>query len=225
MIKTTIKFLLGIFLIAALAVPLFYVGRGYFFGAKTISQLLTENKELKQAITSLTAEDQIGYAKVLSQWTEDGNLFTTIRFVETARDNKLEKIIEKEYTVKGNMVHFDALIVKFSDKMVMDGKAKSLYLWRRIYSEKTAPEDGFTIEQQGGEPKRYSDLFAKLHIKEKKLFWENIWSLADDNERLKEYGITAIYGNVIYSRVKPGLIYVFKISPSGQVWPEVVPEI
>ncbi len=225
MIKTTIRFLFGIVFVAILAIPTFYLGRGFFLGAKTISQLLTENKELKQAITSLTAEDQIGYAKVISQQSEDGNLFTTIKFVETARDNKLEKIVEKEYTVQGDVVHFDALIVKFSAKMVLDGKEKSLYLWRRIYGEKTAPGEGFVMEQQGGEPKRYGDMLAKLHIKERKLFWENIWSLANDGERLKEYGITAIYGNVIYSQVKPGLIYVFKINATGQVWPEVVPEI
>jgi hypothetical protein len=156
-IRKTIKILLSVFLIAVFAVPAFYFGRGYFFGARTISQLLTENKELKRAVTSLTAEDQIGYAKVISQRTEQGQLFTTIKFVETARDNKLEKIIEKEYTVQGDIVHFDALIVKFSEKLVLDGKAKSLYLWRRIYGEKTAPDQGFAIEQQGGEPERYRD--------------------------------------------------------------------
>lgn len=225
MIKNAIKILFSIFLIAVLAVPAFYFGRGYFFGARTISQLLTENKELKRAVTSLTAEDQIGYAKVISQSTEQGQLFTTIKFVETARDNKLEKIIEKEYTVEGDIVHFDALIVKFPEKMVLDGKAKSLYLWRRIYGEKMSPKDGFVIEQQGGEPVRYRDIFAKLRVKERKLFWENIWSLANDNERLREYGIIAIYGNVVYTRLRPGLIYVFKISATGQVWPEVVPDI
>jgi hypothetical protein len=224
-IRKTIKILLSMFLVPVFAVPVFYIGRGYFLGARTISQLLTENKELKRAVTSLTAEDQIGYAKVISQRTEQGQLFTTIKFVETARDNKLEKIIEKEYTVQGDIVHFDALIVKFSDKMVLDGKAKSLYLWRRIYGEKTAPDQGFAIEQQGGEPERYRDILAKLHIRERKLFWENIWSLANDNEKLRDHGITAIYGNVVYSRVRPGLIYVFKISATGQVWPEVVPDI
>ena len=43
-----------------------YLGRGFYYGAKTIHELLAENKHLKKAITNLTREEQIGYAKVIS---------------------------------------------------------------------------------------------------------------------------------------------------------------
>ncbi len=49
------------------------------------------------------------------------------------------------------------------------------------------------------------------------MFWSNIWDLANDAEKLKQDGITAIYGNAVYSKLKEGLIYVFKISPTGQL--------
>ena len=55
-----------------------YLGRGFYYGAKTIHQLLAENKHLKQAITNLTHEEQIGYEKVISKQTTDGLLLTTI---------------------------------------------------------------------------------------------------------------------------------------------------
>jgi cell division protein FtsB len=212
--------ILGLFLIGFI-----YLGRGIYYGALTIHKLLAENKQLKQAITNLTQEDQIGYAKVTTQETKDGILLTTIKFVETARDDKLKKILEKEYSIEGDIVHFDALIVKFGDKMVMDGKAKALYLWRRVYGEKMAPEDGFAIEEPGAEPKRYGDLLAALPVKQRKLFWSSIWDLANDPEKLKEYDIKAIYGNVVYSRLRMGLIYVFKISSTGQVYPEIIPDM
>ena len=202
-----------------------YVGRGFYYGARTIHQLLAENKHLKQAITNLTREEQIGYAKVMAQETKDGQVFMTIKFVETARDDMLKTILEKEYTIEGDIIHFDALIVKFGDKMVMDGKTKALYLWRRVYGEKMAPEDGFAIEEPGAEPRRYSDLLQALSIKQRQLFWSNIWELANDPEQLKQHDIEAIYGNVVYSRLREGLIYVFKISPTGQVYPEVVPDM
>jgi hypothetical protein len=211
-------------LAAALAVA-GYFGRGFFLREMTIRQLLSENKQLKDAITNLTAEEQIGYAKVISQETKDGKGFTTLRFIETARDDKLKKIIEKDYTIEGDIVHFDALIVKFGDKMVMDGKQRAMYLWRRIYGEEMSPQNGFPIEQAGAEPARYADLLSRLPIKQRELFWSDIWDLANDAEKLKEYGITAIYGNVVYSRLKPGLIYIFKISPTGQLYPEVVPDM
>ena len=206
-------------------VVLAYLGRGFYYGARTIHQLLAENKHLKQAITNLTSEEQIGYAKVIAQETKDGKLLTTIRFVETARDDKLKTILEKEYKIETDIIHFDALIVKFGDKMVMDGKTKALYLWRRVYGEKMAPEDGFVIEEPDAEPQRYSDLLQALSIKQRQLFWSNIWELANDPEKLKAYDIKAIYGNVVYSKLRKGLIYIFKISPTGQVYPEVVPDI
>ena len=210
---------------AAVLVVLIYAGRGLFRGAMTISELLVENKELKKAVTNLTAEEQIGYAKVIGQENRDGKLFTTIRFVETARDDKLKKVFEKEYTIEGDVIHFDALVVKFGEQMVMDGKEKGLYMWRRVYGENMSPEEGLAMEEAGKEPARYKDILGLLPENQRKLFWVNIWGLANEPDKLKEYGIRAIYGNVVYSKVRGGLIYVFKISSSGQVYPEIVPDM
>jgi hypothetical protein len=208
-----------------LGIGLVYVGRAVYEGTATIRQLLTENKQLKQAITNLTAEEQIGYAKVVRQETVDGKLLTTLKFVETDRNDKLKKILEKEYTVEGDVVHFDALIVKFGSQMVLDGKARAMYLWRRVYGEKMPPEQGFAIEQLGQEPARYEDMLKLLPAQYRKLFWEHIWDLADNPESLRQYDIEAVYGNAVYTRLRPGVIYVFQITSSGQVYPQVVPEL
>ncbi len=209
-----------------LGVGVWYIGKTAFEGVMTIQRLLTENRQLKQSITNLTTEEQIGYAKVIRQETAaDGRTLTTLRFVETDRKDKLKKILEKEYTIEGDVVHFDALIVKFGSQMVMDGKARALYLWRRIYGETMPPEQGFSIEDAGREPARYGDLLEMLKPKDRQLFWEHIWQLANDPELLKHYDIEAVYGNAVYSKLRPGLIYVFKITPTGQVYPEVVPEL
>jgi hypothetical protein len=207
----------ALFLVAAA-----YFGRGFYQRAMTIHELLGENKELKQAITTLTTEDQIGYAKVISQQNEEGRLLTTLRFVETSRDDKTKKILQKEYTIEGDVIHFDALIVKFDDQMVMDGKAKALYLWRRVYGEKMAPEEGFPIEVPGTEPKCYEDLLRILPLEHQELFWSSIWDLFNNPEQLGQHGIKAIYGNVIYSQLREGLIYVFKIGPTGHLYVEDV---
>lgn len=202
-----------------------FIGPGLYRGAMTIHELFTENKQLKQAIANLTEEEQIGYAKVLSQRDEGGRQLTTIRFVETARGDKTKVILQKEYTIEGNIVHFDALIVKFDDKMVADGKSRALYLWRRVYGEKMPPGEGFAIEEPGAEPKRYSGLLEALPIKHRELFWSAIWDLANDSDKLREHGIKAIYGNANYQSLREGLIYVFKISPTGQFYPETIPDM
>lgn len=202
-----------------------YVGPGLYQRAMTIHQLLTENRQLKLAISNLTEEDQIGYAKVLSQRTDSGCQWTTIRFVETARDDKTKVILQKECTIEGDVIHFDALIVKFEDQMVMDGKARALYLWRRIYGETLSPQDGFPIEEPGAEPKRYEGLLSALPIAHQQLFWSSIWDLANDPQSLRAHGIKAIYGSVVYNQFRPGLIYVFKINPIGHLYVEVVPDM
>jgi hypothetical protein len=216
--KRVFKFIISILTLAVLV----FVGGALFYGTKTVHDLLGDNQKLKDAITSLTHEDQIGFAKVVKQEERDGRLYSTIRFVETARDNMLEKVLEKEYEIEGDVVHFDALVVTFSDQAVMDGKARSLYLWRRIYGDFMSPADGFDIETPGTHPERYAGLLRDLKLPEQQMFWDAIWNLANDPEALRDHGIKAIYGNAVYKRLRPGLIYVFKIGADGQVYPETV---
>jgi len=192
---------------------------------RTIYELLSKNEELRAAIANLTAESQIAYAKVISQTTRDGRLFTRVRFVETARDDPTQSILEKDIELEGDVIHFDALIVKFGDEYVSDGRERALYLWRRVYSDKMAPETGFTIEAVGAEPKRYRDIFAKLPLEDREMFWTEIWNLSNDPLRLKQAGITTIEGNAVYRKVRPGLIYVFKISNTGHFQSEAVPAL
>ena len=216
------KYILAILVLCALV----FAAGSVFFGAKTIHDLLGENKKLKKALSNLTHEDQIGYAKVLRQETSpDGKLMTTIRFVETARQDKTKRILEKDYTIEGDVVHFDALIVTFPPELVMDGKERSMYLWRRVYGEEMSPSEAFPIEDEGAEPVRYRDIFSRLGNAHRETFWSSVWVLANDPDALKEHGVRAIYGNVVYKKLQPGVIYVFKVSNSGQLFPEVIPDL
>ncbi len=218
------KLIRTVFGFMALVAVIFVAGT-LFYGTKTVHDLLGENKKLKQSLATLTHEDQIGYAKVIRQETRDGKFYTVVRFVETARDDQLKKVLEKEYEIEGDTVHFDALIVTFSDQAVMDGKERSLYLWRRVYGENMPPAEGFAIEEEGVTPVRYADLLRRLHLSEQKLFWSAIWDLANEPEALQRHSIKAVYGNAVYKKLRPGLIYVFKISAGGHVYPETVPDL
>lgn len=230
MLKKFISFIYSIpkiLLLILFGVALLLIAIGIYRAGSAIDNLLTENKKLKQALTNLTDTGKIGYAKVTSQSVDNEGkvLSTELKFVETARDNELDKILEKSYTIEGDIVHFDALIVKFGDKVVMNGQKKSLYLWRRIYGENMAPGSGFPIEEPGKEPQRYSELLKQLSLRQREVFWENIWSLANDPQKLRRYDIEAIFGNVTYVKLKKGLVYIFRISSTGQVYPEVVPDL
>ena len=191
---------------------------------RTIDRLLTENRELKTAIANLTQETQIGYAKVLAQEQGSGGIATRLLFVETdPRDSS--PILKKEFQLDGDVVHFDALIVKFGSQLVMDGKERALFLWRRVYGEKMRPEEGFPIEEPGQEPARYRALTQKLGLRDREVFWQGIWDLAHDPKRLEHLGIKAVFGNVVYEQLRPGKIYVFKADANGALYPEVVPDL
>jgi hypothetical protein len=211
-------------------VLLVFVGAGIFFWRhftinRTIDQLLNENEELKTAITNLSQENQIGYAKVLSQETREGVLYTKLLFVETDSEDLTKHLLRKEYEVIGDVVFFDALIVTFGDELVMDGTERAMYLWRRVYGGKQTPESGFPIETEGQPSPRYAQLCEKLSIEDGQLFWDEIWKLSNNPKQLERLGIKAVYGNAVYRQLKPGLIYVFKVSGTGAVNSEFIPDL
>jgi len=198
------------------------VGVSYYFSTSSIHELLTENRELSQAIENLTAEDQIGYATLQEQTrSPEGQLQSKIRFVQTAADNPKVIVSEQIFTVDGDIAHFDALIVKFTDDYVKSGKEKALFLWRRIYGEGTPPANGEAIELPGTAPERYYNITKALRLKNRDIFWEAIWDLASQPDALSEYGVKAVFGNAIYTKMAPDRIYYFKISPNGQIYVEV----
>ena len=199
------------------------LGLSMYFSSSTIHDLLTENHALNKAIRNLTDEQQIGYATLQSSSRNElGELESVVRFVQTAHGEPREIVSEQLFTVQGDIIHFDALIVKFSDSYVQDGKGRSLYLWRRVYGEHTTPASGESIEIPGSSPERYYEITKALKIKDRDIFWEAIWNLANTPQQLSEYGITAVYGEAIYFKLAADSLYRFKISAQGQLYAEVV---
>jgi hypothetical protein len=199
------------------------LGLSFYFSSSSIHSLLTENHELNQAIHNLTQEEQIGYAVVESAGQDElGQKSLVVRFVLTAAGNPKEIVDEQFFAVAGDVVHFDALIVKFTDEYVRDGKERALYLWRRIYGEQTPPDQGDPIQVAGSAPERYHAISKSLKVDDRAIFWEAVWELANNPQRLSQYGIKAAFGNAIYTRMEAGKVYLFKIGATGQIYPEVV---
>lgn len=220
----TVRLVLLALALAAL-VTAAILGHGFWLAGRTIFDLLTENRRLKQAVANLKEESQIGMARVLAQTERDGRLYTRLLFVETARDDPKTEILRRECELEGSDIHFDALIVKFSPSYVGDGKARALFLWRGIYSEKIPPERAFLIETPGTEFKRYADLFSTLRVRDRKLFWKEIWSLSEQGDRLGKAGVQAVYGAALHKPLKPGFLYLIKIGGNGQFYLETLPAI
>lgn len=215
--------ILGTVILLAAAIAAGIVGVAHYFSSSSIHSLLTDNHRLNEAIKNLTEERQIGYVTVLSQEKDGlGQITSLVKLAQTAPGNPDQIVSEELFQVEGDVIHLDALIVKFSDAFVQDGKGRALYLWRRIYGEKTAPEVGQPIQTPGEQPDRYKGISETLRLKDREVFWDAIWQLAEDPAQLSEYGVSAIYGNAVYTKMKPGQIYLLKISASGQIYPDLL---
>lgn len=196
---------------------------GYHFSSASIHELLTENRRLSRAIHNLTAEEQIGYATLEGQQINAaGTLVSQVRLVQTAIGDSQQILSEQLFEIAGDVIHFDALIVKFSDAYVHDGRERALYLWRRIYGEAEAPTEGQLITSGIRAPNRYEAITQSLNLNERQQFWQSIWNLANDPNALKDYGVRAVYGNPIYFKMQPDRVYLFKINSSGQLFPEII---
>ncbi|MBN1516702.1 hypothetical protein JXA32_09060 [Candidatus Sumerlaeota bacterium] len=191
------------------------LGYAALLANRTIAELLTQNETLKTALANLEAESEIGYAKALSRTTVNGRTFTRVLFVETDPAQPERKLRELECEVEGDVVHFDALVARFDRQLVRDGKARSLYLWRRIYGENTPPAKGMPIQPEGQIPERYRALTRDLPPADRMTFWGAIWSLANDPERLTKLGVRGVAGNAVYIQLQPGKLYVFTINHAG----------
>ena len=214
---------IGSLMVLAALVTASLLGISFYHSTASIHKLLTENHQLNKAVRNLTQEEQIGYATLQSQSRNDlGELESVVRFVQTAADNPQTTVSEQLFVVRGDIIYFDALIVKFTNEYVKDGTERALYLWRRIYGETTTPANGDAIEIPGTAPERYYTITESLHLKNRDIFWEAIWELANDPTRLSDYGVQAVFGNAIYTRMQPGKVYIFKISASGQIYPDIV---
>lgn len=193
--------------------------------AMSMADLVDENAELRTALANLTAESPIGHAKVVAQERRDGALFTTVRFAAVDRDDPTRVVLERTHTIRGDVFYVDLLVVRFPGELVADGRARSLYLWRRLFGAEEAPSDGVRIEEPGSHPQRYHDLSDALGIDAAAVFWDEVWSLANHPHRLRELGIEAIDGKAAYRRYRPGLIYTFALGSDGAITTRVTPDL
>ena len=223
MVKRIKARLIGTLVMLAALITAGILGMSFYHATASIHELLTENHQLNKAVRNLTDEEQIGYAILESQTRNElGQLESVVRFVQTAANAPKTLVSEQRFTVGGDIIHFDALIVKFTNEYVKDGTERALHLWRRIYGETTTPTNGEAIEIAGTAPERYYTITESLHLRDRDIFWNAIWKLANDPTHLSQYGIQAVFGNAIYTRMQIGKVYLFKISATGQIYPEIV---
>ncbi|MBE6428868.1 MAG: hypothetical protein E7028_09900 [Planctomycetaceae bacterium] len=198
--------------------------------SKANEGLLQENKvlgiekaQLELANRYLKTDFRKARIEVLEQKFDSANpqkvLETKIRFTEFDSDTGSIVARPAEFTVRGDMIYVDALIVKFDDVFVEAGdflKNRSLVSFQRIFGEEQAPSDGYRIDAEHQIPAVYRSGNENDEASElEKQIWENFWDISNDPERQKELGIRAIHGEAPAQRLEPGRLYYLELRASG----------
>ena len=134
---------------------------------------------------------------------------TKIRFTEF--DPSSGSIVAKpaEFTVAGDMIYVDALVVKFQDQFIEAAdslRGRSLVSFQRVFGENQTPAQGFRIDAQGMIP-AVTEAGAKTKRRERwKKNLENFWTISNDPKTSEGTRNSAIHGEAP-SRGSAGRIY------------------
>lgn len=122
----------------------------------------------------------------------------------------------KRFTIEGDMVYIDYLVVIFEDKYVEQAdleRGMSVCMFNRIFGEFQNPKDGFVLDEPGQHPGAYAR-GGLLSDFEKKL-WSDFWTIANDPEQAAELGIRTLHGKAVSTRVQKGKNYRITVRSSS----------
>ena len=218
------KLFLRILTFIFVAIFLFLIGQGIYWVAKRIE----ENQILRKVIERLSADSRIAEVLVTqSRYDEKTQqIETTIKFLEYDAAGK--PLLPRYLTFRGNIIQFQALVIRFQDRLVRAGdkiRGKSAYLFLRAFVLEGQNTQVFDLTPMNEIPQGYKAPGVKSEF-EKKL-WEEFWKYALDPQARERRGIKNAQIEAPGSMFLPGTIYTIRIEHSGgiRIDTEPVPEI
>ena len=102
---------------------------------------------------------------------------TTLLFVEYSRNKTT--LPPKSFTIQGNQVHLDAMVIKFDRDFVKQNdplRGHSIALFTKLFGNHQSPDNGSTIDTPGQIPNYYQGIDPRVSQFESDL-WKNFWQL------------------------------------------------
>jgi hypothetical protein len=174
------------------------------------------NDELQLIVQRLSAERRVAQLLVTDQVPDaSGRLKTTLRFVES--DRRGDPLPARQFVIDGQVVHIDALVVKFDGTYVQQNDAlrgRSIALFTRIYGEDQAPLNASPIDEPGQIPEIYRGASPRVSSFENQL-WSDFWRLADDESYRASMGVRVAEGEGVWRPLQPGYLYDITLENNG----------
>lgn len=188
-----------------------------------ITRLEDENNRLELANILLKKDHRLArISQIVSKTApESGQTQTSFAFCELDGLGQPQGV-PQTYTIQGDVVYIDTLLVKFEDSYVEQGdefRGASLCLFRRLFGENQTPSDGFLIDSPIGTPRSYQldkPLTPEM-IAFQQNIWGSFWQLATNPELAKQKGVRAAQGSAPSQKLVPGLNYQLELRNTGEL--------
>jgi len=183
-----------------------------------IAHLESESLRLRTYLKLLEYTERRAQLEVISQ-TRDaaGEIVNKLRFTELDPQGGVVGA-QRELEIKGEEVYLDALVIKFEDHFVEQGdplKGKALLLFRRIFTNRVRPDEGYVLDRNGVPPELYAGRSATNAFEQD--LWVRFWAVANSETLAKQAGVKAMHGQAIYGRLMPNLIYTILMRSTGEM--------
>lgn len=181
-------------------------------------------EKLETAKRLLKTDSRMAYLSVVDMKTDDAGkvVSTDVEFVEVDKEGRaLDQ--PKRFTVMGDRVYVDSRVVKFADEYVEKAdlsRGTSLVAFRGIFGEHQTPNDAFLLDKSDDVPAIYKR--GKTESDFEKKIWGDFWSIANDPEKAKGFGIRAAQGEAPSMKMERGKVYRIDLRASGGL--SIVPD-
>jgi len=183
-----------------------------------VAKLESETLRLKTYLKLLEYTERRAQLEVISQ-TKDaaGETVNKLRFTELDPQGGAVGA-QRELEIKGDEVYVDTLIIKFEDHFVEQGdplKGKALLLFRRIFTNRVKPDEGYVLDRNGVPPEIYATQAAQSTFERN--LWARFWAVANSEHLAKEAGVKAMHGQAVCGRLAPNMVYTLLMRSTGEV--------
>jgi hypothetical protein len=189
---------------------------GTVAGGYWVYHLWSESQRYERYLYHLLGERRVAEICALQQRrTAEHGVETTLRFQEF-RDGGMP-LSPLTLTLPGEEVYIDALVTVFDSAAVQSGRAQSLYLFRRIFTERVPPQQGVALYRKAhadhGIPPPYRH--ETIERRAQRRVWQHLWRLIEDRAYAQTHGVRTHFGQAVYARMAAGRCYSVSLQNHG----------
>jgi hypothetical protein len=181
-----------------------------------VFRLWHEKTLYERYLHNLLGEQRVAEVCILEQQRPTGEpVRTTLRFQEFRQGGQpLSPLV---VTLPGEEIYVDAFVTLFDSDAVKSGRAKSLYLFRRIFTEQMAPQVGLPLYRNEGSEDGIPQAYVRQDFDRRvqQRVWGHLWRLIEDVAYAESQDARTTFGQAVYAKMQPGQCYTLTIQHNG----------